>query len=197
MPAIPESTRSSILLRLLDHAEHNWPQLAKVQARYHGSFAYITGVLPGGEQIPLFRLRYGGSAHSFGFAIYSPARDRYDDAVLLTGLPIGSPQEALDTACTLHLAALGHQPESGPPTNLRCHPLRYEDLVTGIPREPGSNYFPVSHTRRTAARGFCNADIIEDLIPVWPIISRSCLISEENLSHRSIYGKPGYSLPCI
>ena len=125
MPAIPESTRSSILLRLLDHAEHNWPQLAKVQARYHGSFAYITGVLPGGEQIPLFRLRYGGSAHSFGFAIYSPARDRYEDAVLLTGLPIGSPQEALDTACTLHLAALGHEPESWPPTNLRGHPLSH------------------------------------------------------------------------
>jgi hypothetical protein len=29
MPAIPESTRSSILPKLLDHAEHNWPQLAK------------------------------------------------------------------------------------------------------------------------------------------------------------------------
>jgi len=65
MPAIPESTRSSITLRLLDHAETNWPQLAKVRARYHGSFAYITGVLRNGEQIPLFRingtthLRYG------------------------------------------------------------------------------------------------------------------------------------------
>ena len=81
MPAIPESTRSSILLRLLDHAEKNWPQLAKVRARYHGSFAYITGVLRNGEQIPLFRLRYGGSAHSFGFAIYSAARARYEDAV--------------------------------------------------------------------------------------------------------------------
>jgi hypothetical protein len=125
MPAIPESTRSSILLRLLDHAERNWPRLANVQARYRGSFAYITGVLPGGEQIPLFRLRYGGSAHSFGFAIYSPVRDRYDDAVLLTGLPIGSPQEALDTACTVHLAGLGHGPEQLPPTNLRCHPLSH------------------------------------------------------------------------
>jgi hypothetical protein len=112
MPAIPESTRSSITLRLLDHAEKNWPQLAKVRARYHGSFAYITGVLRDGSQIPLFRLRYGGSAHSFGFAIYSPAHDRYQDAVLLTGLPIGSPQEALDTACTLHLAAPGHKPGS-------------------------------------------------------------------------------------
>ena len=131
MPAIPESTRSSILLRLLDHTEKHWPQLAKVQARYHGSFAYITGVLPGGDQIPLFRLRYGGSAHSFGFAIYSPARDRYEDAVLLTGLPIGSPQEALDTACTLHLAALGYKPESWPPTDLRCYPLS-KCLTVGV-----------------------------------------------------------------
>ena len=120
MPAIPESTRSSIILRLLDHAEHNWPQLAKVRARYHGSFAYITGVLRNGEQIPLFRLRYGGSAHSFGFAIYSAARARYEDAVLLTGSPVGTPQQALETACTVHLAGLGHEP----PTNLRCHPLK-------------------------------------------------------------------------
>ncbi len=49
MPAIPQSTRSSVLLRLLDHAGTNWPQLAKVRAWYHGPFAYITGVLPGGE----------------------------------------------------------------------------------------------------------------------------------------------------
>jgi hypothetical protein len=62
MPAIPEPTRSPVIVRLLDHAEKNWPQLAKVRARYHGSFAYITGVLRDGEQIPLFRLRYGGSA---------------------------------------------------------------------------------------------------------------------------------------
>ncbi|MBO0822135.1 MAG: hypothetical protein J2P26_14960 [Nocardiopsaceae bacterium] len=112
MPAIPDSTRSSILLPLLDHAEKNWPQLATVQARYHGSFAYITGVLPGGQQVPLFRLRYGGSAHSFGFAIYSAARDRYQDAVLRTGLPVGTPQEALDTACTIHLAGIRHESDS-------------------------------------------------------------------------------------
>ena len=110
MPAIPESTRGSIIVRLLDHAEHNWPQLKKVQARYRGPFAWITGVLPDGEQIPLFRLRYGGSAHSFGFAIYSAAHDRYEDALLITGIPTGTPQEALDTACTLHLAGLSHEP---------------------------------------------------------------------------------------
>ena len=123
MPAIPESTRSSIIVRLLDHAETNWPQLAKVRARYHGSFAYITGVLRDGSQIPLFRLRYGGSAHSFGFAIYSAARARYEDAVLLTGSPVGTPQEALDTACTVHLTGLGHEPGDQPPTKLRPGPL--------------------------------------------------------------------------
>jgi hypothetical protein len=110
VPAIPESTRSSIILRLLDHAEENWPQLKKVRARSHGPFACTSGVLPAGEQIPLFRLRYRGSAHSFGFANYSAARDRHEDAALRTGLPIGTPQEALDTACTIHLAGLGNEP---------------------------------------------------------------------------------------
>ena len=108
MPAIPRS----ITLRLLDHAEKHWPQLDKVEVTCRGSFAYVAGVLPGGQQLPLFRLRYGGSAHSFGFAIYSAARERYEDAVLLTGYPAGTPQEALDTACTLYLASIGHRPSS-------------------------------------------------------------------------------------
>src|SRR5262249_29797732 len=113
MPAIPESTRSSIILRLLDHAETNWPQLARVRARYHGSFAYITAVLRDGEQIPLRPLRYGRPARSFGSAIPPAASDRYEDALLRPGLPAGTPQEALDPACTVHLAGLRHEP----PTN--------------------------------------------------------------------------------
>ncbi|OHV48854.1 hypothetical protein CgIS1_21605, partial [Frankia sp. CgS1] len=70
---------------------------------YRGAFAYVAGVLPDGEEIPLCRLRYGGSAHSFGFAIYSAAHNRYQEAALLTGYLAGSPQDALDTACTVHL----------------------------------------------------------------------------------------------
>jgi hypothetical protein len=107
----PGTTRASITWRLMLHAGENWPQLTKVQARHHASFACSTGVLSGGERLPLFRLRYGGSAHSFGFAIYSAARDRNEDAVLLTGMPAGTSQEALDTACTIHLAGLGHEPD--------------------------------------------------------------------------------------
>ncbi|WP_239395580.1 hypothetical protein [Frankia sp. CiP3] len=103
MAAIPESTKSSIRLRLLDHVEQRWPQLARTEVTYRGVFAYVAGVLPDGEEIPLCRLRYGGSAHSFGFAIYSAAHDRYEEAALLTGYLAGSPQDALDTACTVHL----------------------------------------------------------------------------------------------
>ena len=49
MPVIPESTRSLVILRLLDHAGKNGPQLGKVQASYHGAVACITGVLTGGD----------------------------------------------------------------------------------------------------------------------------------------------------
>lgn len=107
MPAIPESTRNSLNHRLYAHAKDQWPQLADVELRYRASLAYVTAVLPDGEQIPLCRLRYGGSAHSFGFAIYSAATGRYEDSVLLTGFTSGSPQDALDTACTVRLAGRG------------------------------------------------------------------------------------------
>ncbi len=144
IPAIPASTKSSITLRLLDHAETHWPQLKRVEVTYRGAFAYISGILADGEQIPLCRLRYGGSAHSFGFAIYSAARDRYQDSVLRTGFPAGTPQEALDTACTIHLAGLGHepdpQPRTQPPTSLRGHPLR----ATSRQVSAGSAASPVS-----------------------------------------------------
>ena len=63
MPAIPESTKISLAQRLREPAKLNWPQLAAVQVRYRGQFAYVTGELTDGDQMPLMRLRYGGSAH--------------------------------------------------------------------------------------------------------------------------------------
>jgi hypothetical protein len=120
MPAIPESTRDSITVRILLHAKEHWPQLGNLQVTCRGGFAYATAALPGEESQPLFRLRYGGSAHSLGFALYSHATGRYEDAVLLTGSPTGTPQEALDTACTLYLAGTPDEPTSRPPTNLRA-----------------------------------------------------------------------------
>jgi hypothetical protein len=49
MAAIPQSTRDSITLRLLDHAEAHWPQLTRVQVTYRGAFGYVTGVLRDGH----------------------------------------------------------------------------------------------------------------------------------------------------
>jgi hypothetical protein len=51
----------------------------------------------------LCRLRYGGSAHQWGFAIYRASHDDYAESVLPTGLPVGTCEDALDTACGLYL----------------------------------------------------------------------------------------------
>src|ERR1019366_9812531 len=124
MPAIPASTRNSITLRLLAHAEQHWPQLRRVEVTYRGVFAYVSGVLRDGEQIPLCRLRYGGSARSLGFAIYSAVRGRYQNAALLNGLASGSPRDALDTACTVDLAGIGGGPAQGTPKSADQPPPR-------------------------------------------------------------------------
>jgi hypothetical protein len=39
MPAIPDSTRSSITLRLLRHAGEHWPQLQKLEVTCCAGFA--------------------------------------------------------------------------------------------------------------------------------------------------------------
>src|SRR6185312_7085924 len=80
-----------------------WPHLSGVDVRFRGAFAYVTGELPDGEPMPLMRLRYGGSAARWGFAIYLASKDGYEDSVLPTGFTAGAPEDALDTACGLYL----------------------------------------------------------------------------------------------
>ena len=46
MPAIPESTKTSLAQRLRAHARQNWPQLA-MHVRYRAQFAYVEGELAG------------------------------------------------------------------------------------------------------------------------------------------------------
>jgi hypothetical protein len=105
MPAIPESTKVSLQQRLSEHARTHWPQLAGVKVRYRGTFAYVSGQLHDGEVLPLCRLRYGGSAARWGFAIYLASKDGYEDSVLPTGGFAGAPQDALDCACGLYLSS--------------------------------------------------------------------------------------------
>jgi len=77
--------------------------LAGIDVRFRGEFAYVTGRLKDGDTQPLMRLRYGGSAARWGFAIYLASKDGYEVSALPTGVFAGAPEDALDTACGLYL----------------------------------------------------------------------------------------------
>lgn len=104
MPVIPESTKTSLAQRLRAHAKASWPQLAQVHVRFRGQFAYVAGELADGEQVPLMRLRYGGSAHRWGTAIYVASKDSYEDQIWFSG----STEEIFDLVCDLHVPNAGH-----------------------------------------------------------------------------------------
>lgn len=103
MKAPPASTKASLTQRLNAHARDRWPDLAGVEVRFRANFAYVDGIAADGTVLKLCRLRYSGSAHYWGFAIYRASHDDYEDAVLPSGMLAGSAEEALDCACGLYL----------------------------------------------------------------------------------------------
>ena len=103
MAKIPDSTKASLHQRLSQRARLRWPALTEIRIRYRAGFAYVDGVLADGEILRLCRLRYGGSARDWGFAIYRASHDDYEDSYLPTGTTAGTAEEALDCACTLYL----------------------------------------------------------------------------------------------
>jgi hypothetical protein len=103
MPTPPESTKISLGQRLRERARQHWPALATVNVGHRGQFAYVTGELADGTALPLCRLRYGGYANRWGFAIYLASKGGYEDATLPSGYRVGTAEEALDCACGLYL----------------------------------------------------------------------------------------------
>jgi hypothetical protein len=99
----PDSTKTSLQQRLTARARDRWPELASVEVRHRANFSYVDGVLPDGTTLKLCRLRYAGSAHQWGFAIYRASHHDYADSILPTGIPVGTCEDALDTACGLYL----------------------------------------------------------------------------------------------
>ncbi|MFE7750656.1 hypothetical protein [Streptomyces sp. NPDC057428] len=100
----PESMQHHLSHRLNARAKERWPQLTGVQVRFRAGFAYVAGESPDeAEVLPLCRLRFTGVLHTWGFAIYLASSSKYQDNFLPTGLPFGSPEEALDCACGLYL----------------------------------------------------------------------------------------------
>jgi hypothetical protein len=125
----PDSTKTSLEQRLRARARERWPQIASLHFRHRGTFSYVDATLTDGTTLKLCRLRYVGSASQWQFAIYRASHDDYDESVFPTGLPVGTCQDALDTACGLYL----NDPTAWiqPPTNLRARPLRWDSAGTG------------------------------------------------------------------
>lgn len=74
-----------------------------MDVRFRGAFAYVSARLRDGDTMPLMRLRYGGSAARWGFAVYLASKNGYQDSVLPTGHTAAAPEDALDTVCGLYL----------------------------------------------------------------------------------------------
>ena len=105
MKGPPESTKASLTSRLNTHARAHWPALERVEVRFRAGFAYIDGRLHDDTTIKLCRLRYGGSAHQWGFAVYRASHDDYENSFLPTGTFVGTAEDALDCAAGLYLTA--------------------------------------------------------------------------------------------
>jgi hypothetical protein len=103
MVKYPDSTKYSLESRLGRRASTRWPQLASIAVRHRANFTYVDGILPEGTTLKLCRLRYVGSAHQWHFAIYRASHEDYEESIFPTGLPIGTCEDALDTACGLYL----------------------------------------------------------------------------------------------
>ncbi|MFE9835223.1 AAA family ATPase [Streptomyces sp. NPDC005551] len=102
----PESMQHHLRQRLNRHARERWPHVAAIAVRFRAGFAYAAAELPGGQILPLCRLRFTGVLHTWGFALYLASNNSYRDNFLPSGLTAGSPEEALDCAGDLYLNAL-------------------------------------------------------------------------------------------
>jgi hypothetical protein len=108
MPSPTQAKATELHRRLTQHAKR-WPQITEVTVRCRAKFAYINAVLDNGDELQLCRLRDTGHPEMWGFALFTYSGEGYEDNILPTGLPFGTPEQALDCACGLYL---GDPPEA-------------------------------------------------------------------------------------
>jgi hypothetical protein len=102
MARMSDSVQSTLRRRVQAHRAARWPHLTSLDVRFRGEYAYIDAN-EDGDIWPLCRLRYTGTIDRWGFAIHLASRDGYEDSILPSGLPAGTPEEALDCAGGLYL----------------------------------------------------------------------------------------------
>jgi hypothetical protein len=77
------------------------------QGRWRARYAYIDAALDDeGGDLQLCRLEDIGHPEMRGFAPFTYSNERYQYNLLPTGLPFGTPEDALDDACGLSSATL-------------------------------------------------------------------------------------------
>jgi hypothetical protein len=103
MAAIPTTAKTVLQQRVAAHHAQHWPQLSSLDIRWRGAYAYLDAVTDDGAIWQLCRLQWNGHHDHWGFAIYLYSRDGYEANFLPTGLPTGTPEDAIDCAALLYL----------------------------------------------------------------------------------------------
>lgn len=112
MARLPDTAKTTLHRRVAAHHQQAWPQLANLDVRWRGTYAYIDAVTGDGEVWQLCRLRWTGHHDHWEFAIYLASRDGYELNILPTGWPTGTPEDAIDCAGLLYLNDWAEPPKN-------------------------------------------------------------------------------------
>lgn len=103
--ASPNAAKAALLQQRLTAHARRWPQIIEIKVRYRAGYAYIDAVIDGEDDgdLQLCRLKDTSHPDLWGFALFTYSSERYEDNLLPTGLPFGTPEDALDCAAGLYL----------------------------------------------------------------------------------------------
>lgn len=103
--ASPNAAKAAALQQRLTAHARRWPQITEIRVRWRAGYAYIDAVVDGDDEgdLQLCRLKDTGHPEMWGFALFTYSNERYEDNILPTGLPFGTPEAALDCAAGFYL----------------------------------------------------------------------------------------------
>lgn len=102
--ASPNTAKVTALQQRLTTHARRWPQITEIKVRYRAGYAYIDAAVEDEDgELHLCRLKDTGHTEMWGFALYTYSNERYEQNILPTGLPFGTPEDALDCAAGLYL----------------------------------------------------------------------------------------------
>lgn len=102
--ASPNAAKAAALQQRLTTHARRWPQITEIKVRWRAGYAYIDAAVDDGDgDLQLCRLKDTGHPEMWGFALFTYSNERYEDNILPTGLPFGTPEAALDCAAGLYL----------------------------------------------------------------------------------------------